>query len=221
MKLEDRVYIKSLKVKGVIKEENNGNVDDIDYKVTYFNAKGERETKWFKREDLETWKPRRRKRVYSINCIIDDESLLPKYETICASGMDLRAYKYSLPSNLDKEFILDEQKGVTLEPFQRILIKTGLRIELPPNVEAQIRPRGGLALKNGISIVNSPGTVDEDYRGDIGIILINLSDKPFTIKKGDRVAQMVFQKVYKYNLNVATELSATVRGEGAYGHTGK
>jgi len=105
--------------------------------------------------------------------------------------------------------------------MERILVKTGLHIELPLDTEAQIRPRSGLALKNGISIVNSPGTCDEDYRGDIGVVLINLSNEPFLIKKGDRIAQMVFQKVEKFNLQVTDKLVPTLRGEKGYGSSGK
>ncbi len=156
-----------------------------------------------------------------INCTIDEKDIaIPKHESVCASGMDLRAWKYSFPNNLKKQISFTEN-GFVLEPMERILIKTGLHIELPPNIEAQVRPRSGLALKHGISIVNSPGTVDEDYRGDIGVILINLSNDPFTIKKGDRIAQIVFQKVEKFNLNIVDKLSETVRGEDGYGSSGK
>ena len=155
-----------------------------------------------------------------INCIIKDKSLLPKYETISASGMDLKAYQYSEPSNLDIVFDFP-LNGYFLRPLQRVLIKTGLFIELPENMEAQIRPRSGLALKKGISIVNSPGTIDEDFRGEIGIILINLSDTPFIIKKGDKIAQIVFQKVEKFDLNPVDVLSDTIRGEGGFGSTNK
>lgn len=155
-----------------------------------------------------------------INCTIEDENLLPKYETIYASGMDLKAYSYTYPSDLKTDHGIKEDWSFALAPLKRILIKTGLHIELPLNIEAQIRPRSGLALKNGISIVNAPGTIDEDYRGDIGVILINLSDTPFVIKKGDKIAQMVFQNVEKYDLNIVDQLSVTVRGEGGFGHTG-
>ncbi len=155
----------------------------------------------------------------TINCTIEDESLLPKYETVCASGMDLKAWKWVNPKDLNTEFDFNENDFV-LYPLSRVLVKTGLHIELPENIEAQIRPRSGLALKKGISIVNSPGTIDEDYRGDIGVILINLGDEPFVIKKGDKIAQMVFQKVEKYDLNPVDQLSVTVRGEGGFGHTG-
>jgi len=155
-----------------------------------------------------------------INCTIEDENLLPKYETIYASGMDLKAYSYTYPSDLKTDHGIKEDWSFTLAPLKRILIKTGLHIELPLNIEAQIRPRSGLALKNGISIVNSPGTIDSDYRGDIGIILINLGEEPFIIKKGDKIAQMVFQKVEKFDLDIINQLSTTIRGEGGFGHTG-
>jgi dUTP pyrophosphatase len=162
--------------------------------------------------------------IKNINCVVDGKDvILPQYESVCASGMDLRAWKFTFPYDpysLKESYDFPEG-GIVLKPLERILIKTGLHIELPPDVEAQIRPRSGLALKHGITIVNTPGTIDEDYRGDIGVILINMSDKPFTIKKNDRIAQMVFQKVEKYNLNIVDKLSDTVRGEGGFGHTGK
>ena len=157
----------------------------------------------------------------NINCTIDNEDVvLPKYESECASGMDLRAWKFSWPSSLKETHEFPEE-GINLKPFDRILIKTGLHIEFPPNIEAQIRPRSGLALKHGISIVNAPATIDEDYRGDIGVVLINMSDVQFTIKKGDRIAQMVFQEVKKFNLNITDKLSDTLRGEKGFMSTGK
>ena len=156
-----------------------------------------------------------------INCTLDDTNIsIPKYETICASGMDLSAWKYSLPENL-KEINSFSEEGYDLYPGGRMLIKTGLHIEFPKNTEAQIRPRSGLALKHGISIVNSPATIDEDYRGDIGVVLINMGNKPFNIKQGDRIAQLVFQEVKKYDLMVVDKLSDTIRGKGGFGSTGK
>lgn len=152
-----------------------------------------------------------------INCTVDSKEItLPKYETVCASGMDIRAYKFALPNDL--KTTLDFP--YTLKPFERVLVKSGLHIELPRNTEAQIRPRSGLALKHGISIVNSPGTIDEDFKGEIGVVLINMSDENFTINKGDRIAQMVFQKVEKFNLNIVDKLSKTVRGQGGFNSTG-
>jgi len=157
----------------------------------------------------------------NINCIVDSEEIvLPKYESECASGMDLRAWMFSCPENLKTTWNFPVE-GISLDPMERILIKTGLHIELPPDVEAQIRPRSGLALKHGISIVNSPATIDEDYRGDIGVILINMSNEQFIIKKGDRIAQIVFQKVEKLNLNIVSNLSETSRGKDGFGSTGK
>jgi len=157
----------------------------------------------------------------NINCTVDNEEVgLPKYESECASGMDLRAWKYSWPNYL-KETNDFSEEGLKLYPNSRVLIKTGLHIELPPDIEAQIRPRSGLALKNGISIVNSPGTIDEDFRGNIGVVLINHGDETFIIKKGDKIAQMVFQKVEKFNLNIVDKLQDTLRGDGGFGSTSK
>jgi dUTP pyrophosphatase len=131
---------------------------------------------------------------------------LPAYESANAAGMDLRAFT-------DAEIVL--------KPFQRQLIPTGLHIELPQGFEAQIRPRSGLAFKHGISIVNSPGTIDADYRGEIKVLLINLSNIDFVIQNGDRIAQMVVAKHETVTWEDAAQLSDTVRGEGGYGHTGK
>ena len=155
-----------------------------------------------------------------INCTILDPSLLPKYETQFSSGMDLKANQYSHSYDLGNTLDFPDN-GILLFPFQRILVKTGLRIQLPEGHEAQIRPRSGLALKQGITVLNTPGTIDSDYVGEVGVILINLSDDPFKIKKGDRIAQMVFQKVEQFELNIVNELSNTVRGEGGFGSTNK
>ncbi|NPA68828.1 MAG: dUTP diphosphatase [Chlorobi bacterium] len=130
---------------------------------------------------------------------------LPAYETRMSAGMDLRA---------------DIDKPVTLKPLERKLIKTGLFIELPEGYEAQIRPRSGLAYKHGISIVNAPGTIDADYRGEIGVILINLSDKDFTVKDGERICQMIISKYEKVELTEVETLTETERGTGGFGHTG-
>lgn len=131
---------------------------------------------------------------------------LPKYETSGSAGMDLRA-------------VIDEQ--IILKPMQRYLIPTGIHIELPLGYEAQIRPRSGLAYKHGISMVNAPGTIDADYRGEIKALLINLSDTDFVINRGDRIAQMVIAKHETVTWERVDELSETVRGEGGHGHTGK
>ncbi len=141
-----------------------------------------------------------------IKIINNSTHQLPAYETANAAGMDLKAF-------------IPEQ--IILKPLERLLIPTGLHIELPIGYEAQIRPRSGLAYKHGISIVNSPGTIDADYRGEIKVLLINLSDKNFVINDGDRVAQMVVAKHETVSWTNVTELSDTARGSGGYGHTGK
>ena len=131
---------------------------------------------------------------------------LPAYATPQSAGMDLRA-------NLDSP--------VTLLPLQRKLIPTGLRIALPVGYEAQIRPRSGLALKHGITLLNTPGTIDADYRGEIGVILVNLSEEPFVVNDGERIAQMVIARHEQPELVVVEELDETERGEGGFGHTGR
>lgn len=130
---------------------------------------------------------------------------LPQYATPLSAGMDLRA-------NLDTP--------LTIQPGQRLLVPTGLFIALPEGYEAQIRPRSGLAIKHGITVLNSPGTIDADYRGEINIILINLSDKPFTIEDGERVAQMVIARHDRAEWIETTTLDETQRGSGGFGHTG-
>jgi len=141
-----------------------------------------------------------------INIINKSEHPLPQYETAHAAGMDLRA-------SITAE--------ITLKPLQRQLIPTGLFMELPVGYEAQIRPRSGLAYKHGISIVNSPGTIDADYRGEIKVLLVNLSDTDFKIINGDRIAQMVVAKHETVIWQAVDELDETARGAGGYGHTGK
>lgn len=131
---------------------------------------------------------------------------LPKYETEASAGMDLRA-------NLDESF--------ELAPLQRILVSTGLFIELPVGYEAQVRPRSGLAFKHGISVLNTPGTIDADYRGEIKVILVNLSDQIFVIQDGERIAQMVISAHVQAQLEEVEVLSETVRGAGGFGHTGQ
>ena len=152
-----------------------------------------------------------------IKCVVD--GMLPEYADTGSSGMDLKAWKYCKIRELDKALNFPEE-GVCLYSGDRILIKTGLCIQLPKGYEAQVRPRSGLALKHGISVVNTPGTIDESYRGDIGVILINHGKYPFLIKEGDRIAQLVFQKVEKFQLKISEELSDTGRGTGGYGSTG-
>jgi len=130
---------------------------------------------------------------------------IPKYETTLSAGMDLRA-------NLET--------AVTLGPLERALIPTGLYIALTPGVEAQIRPRSGLAYKKGITVLNSPGTIDADYRGEIGVLLVNLSNEPFVVEDGERVAQMVIAKHEQIEWKEVAELSETDRGAGGFGSTG-
>jgi len=141
-----------------------------------------------------------------IKIINNSSNPLPEYATSGSSGMDIRAY-------------LDAQK--VLQPFERALIPTGLFIELPEGYEAQIRPRSGLAIKQGITCLNTPGTIDADYRGEIKIILINLSQEEQVIHHGDRIAQMIIQKVEKGVWRQAEELQITERNAGGFGHTGK
>lgn len=131
---------------------------------------------------------------------------LPAYETVQSAGMDLRA-------NLDAP--------ITLQPMQRCLVPTGLFISLPAGYEAQVRPRSGLAIKKGITVLNSPGTIDADYRGEIGVILINLSQEPFVINDGERIAQMVISSYEQVTWNQVEVLDDTERGAGGFGHTGK
>ena len=131
---------------------------------------------------------------------------LPHYATEHSAGMDLRAFV---------------SEPIILKPLERRLIPTGLFIEIPEGYEAQIRPRSGLALKSGITCLNTPGTIDADYRGEIGVILINLSNQDFVINNGERISQMVINKYEKARLVEVEELSETLRGEGGFGHTGK
>ncbi|MEW7289492.1 dUTP diphosphatase [Aquimarina sp. 2304DJ70-9] len=130
---------------------------------------------------------------------------LPHYETIASAGMDLRA---------------NITEPVTLKPLERAIIKTGLFMELPVGYEAQVRPRSGLAAKKGITVLNAPGTIDADYRGEVGVILVNLSTQDFVVENGERVAQMVIAKHERAEWKEVTELSETSRGEGGFGSTG-
>jgi dUTP pyrophosphatase len=131
---------------------------------------------------------------------------LPAYSTKLSAGMDIRAF---LPG------------PVVLKPLERKLIPTGLFVEIPAGFEAQIRPRSGLALKKGITVLNSPGTIDADYRGEVGIILINLSNEDFVIESGERICQMIISSHETVLWNLVEELEETIRGEGGFGHTGK
>lgn len=131
---------------------------------------------------------------------------LPTYMTTSAAGMDLYA---------------DLAEDLVLQPGARTLVPTGIAIALPEGYEAQIRPRSGLALKHGIALVNAPGTIDPDYRGEIGVILINHGSEPFTIRKGERIAQMIFAPFARALFRVTDELDDTARGDGGFGHTGR
>ncbi len=131
---------------------------------------------------------------------------LPAYETVDSAGMDLRAH-------------LDQ--AIVLEPGERILIPTGLHLEIPPGYEGQVRPRSGLALKQGLTLVNAPGTIDADYRGDVGVILINLSKEDQRVEPGDRIAQLVFAPLTRAVLVEADALGTSARGTGGFGSTGR
>ena len=140
-----------------------------------------------------------------INIVNKGHQPLPQYATLQSAGMDLRA-------NLEEP--------VTLKPLERRLIPTGLHIALPAGYEAQVRPRSGLALKKGITVLNTPGTIDADYRGEIGVVLINLSQEDFVVNDGERIAQMVIARHEQAQFRVVEELDETERGAGGYGHTG-
>lgn len=144
-----------------------------------------------------------------IKIINKSTNSLPEYKTTQSSGMDVRAF-------------MENNEYVTLQPMERALIHTGLYIELPEDMECQVRPRSGLALNDGLTVLNTPGTIDADYRGEVGVILVNLSNVPVNIKNGDRIAQLVFAKVTKIagfeNVEIIND---TERGSGGFGHTGK
>ena len=140
-----------------------------------------------------------------IQVINRSKHALPKYETPLSAGVDLRA-------NIDE--------SITLKPLERALVKTGLFIAIPEGYEAQVRPRSGLAYKKGITVLNSPGTIDADYRGEVGVILVNLSSEDFVVEDGERIAQLVVAKCEQADFVGTTELSETERGEGGFGSTG-
>ncbi len=141
----------------------------------------------------------------------DPDLALPSYETAGAAGADLRA---NLPAG-------QRADGLTLAPMGRALVPTGLRVEIPEGFEAQVRPRSGLALKHGVTVANAPGTIDSDYRGPLGVILINLGAEAFTIRHGERIAQFVLAPVAQAGFEVAGELTGTARGAGGFGSTGR
>ncbi|RNC92238.1 MAG: dUTP diphosphatase [Allomuricauda sp.] len=140
-----------------------------------------------------------------VNIVNKSEHPLPHYETQASAGMDLRA---------------NISESITLKPLERVIVKTGLFIELPKGLEAQVRPRSGLAAKKGITVLNSPGTIDADYRGEIGVILANISSEDFTIENGERIAQLVIAKHERAEWIEVEELSSTDRGTGGFGSTG-
>ena len=142
-----------------------------------------------------------------LNIVNKSNNAMPAYETVNSAGMDLRAY---LP---DGELVI--------KPMQRTLVPTGVFMEIPVGYEGQVRPRSGLAIKSGITVLNSPGTIDADYRGEVKVILINLSDVDFVIKSGDRIAQLVIAKCEQMEVVEVETLSETERGAGGFGHTGK
>jgi dUTP pyrophosphatase len=140
-----------------------------------------------------------------IRVINKSNHALPHYETLASAGMDLRA-------NLTN--------AVTIGPLERTIVPTGIYMELPVGIEAQVRPRSGLAAKKGITVLNAPGTIDADYRGEVGVILVNLSNEAFTIENGERIAQMVIAKHERADWEEVSELSSTERGAGGFGSTG-
>ena len=142
-----------------------------------------------------------------LNIVNKSNNALPNYETANSAGMDLRAY---LPDG-----------QMVIKPMQRTLVPTGLFMEIPVGYEGQVRPRSGLAIKSGITVLNSPGTIDADYRGEIKVILINLSDTDFVINSGDRIAQLVIAKCEQMEVVEVEVLTETERGAGGFGHTGK
>lgn len=144
--------------------------------------------------------------MVQIKVVNNSSNPLPQFSTEQSAGVDIRAFLAG---------------KITVNPFERVLVPTGLFIELPQGFEAQIRPRSGLAINHGITVLNSPGTIDADYRGEVKVILINLSDKEFIIENGDRICQMIINKYERFNWSIVEELSETDRGVGGFGHTGK
>ena len=142
----------------------------------------------------------------TVKVVNKGKNALPQYATLASAGMDVRA-------SLDAP--------VVLGPLQRAMIPTGLYLEIPVGYEVQVRPRSGLAAKKGITVLNTPGTIDADYRGEVNVILVNLSDQPFTVEPGERIAQLVLAKHEKIDWEEVSELGATERGEGGFGSTGK
>lgn len=144
--------------------------------------------------------------MQKVKVVIEEGVTLPKYETTGSAGMDIRA---------------NIAEPITLGSLERVLVSTGIKMAIPEGYEVQVRPRSGLALKHGISMANAIGTIDSDYRGDIGVILINLSKESYTIQPQERIGQIVLNKVEQIEFEVVTSLESTERGEGGFGHTGK
>ncbi|EKS34896.1 dUTP diphosphatase [Afipia broomeae] len=138
-----------------------------------------------------------------------------------AEGLALPAYQSAHAAGLDLLAAVPEDTPLTMQPGQRALVPTGLMIAVPPGHEAQVRPRSGLAFKHGVTVLNSPGTVDADYRGEVSVLLINHGDEPFTIRRGERIAQLVIAAVTQANLVVVAALTSTDRGSGGFGSTGR
>lgn len=141
-----------------------------------------------------------------LKMILENGVEAPKYMSSGAAGMDVKAHI---------------KEPIVLKSMERVLVSTGIKMEIPEGYEIQVRPRSGLALKHGITLVNSPGTIDSDFRGELKIILINLGKDDYTIENGERIAQLVLQKVWQADIEIVEELSETVRSEGGFGHTGK
>lgn len=141
-----------------------------------------------------------------LKMILENGIEAPKYMSSGAAGMDVKAHI---------------KEPIVLKSMERVLVSTGIKMEIPEGYEIQVRPRSGLALKHGITLVNSPGTIDSDFRGELKIILINLGKDDYTIENGERIAQLVLQKVWQADIEIVEELSETVRSEGGFGHTGK
>lgn len=145
-------------------------------------------------------------KTLEIRTVLENEACTPKYATLGASAADVHA---------------NIKEPITIGSLERTLIPTGIKMEIPVGYEVQVRPRSGLARKHGITVINSPGTIDSDYRGDIGVILVNLSKDPYTINPMERIGQIVLQEVCKMELVPVNDLSKTARGDGGFGHTGK
>ena len=138
-----------------------------------------------------------------------------------AVGLELPEYATDLSAGVDLRAAIDDEHDLIIEPGSRVLVPTGLKIALPAGFEAQVRPRSGLAVKHGVTVLNSPGTIDADYRGEVKIGLINLGPEPYNIQRGDRIAQLIVAAIQRADLKVVAELDKTVRQAGGFGHTGK